>query len=59
MLDKAPRQNISLQHLQISFQVRFKALVVILYNFCLKARTLTAAVFNKLTLQNELLYVYL
>ena len=29
MLDKAPRQNISPQHLQISFQFRFKALVVI------------------------------
>ena len=34
MLDKAPRQNISPQHLQKSFQVRFKALVVILHNFC-------------------------
>ena len=34
MLDKAPRKNISPQHLQRNFQIRFKALVVILYNFC-------------------------
>ena len=34
MLDKAPRQTISPQDLQISFQIGFKALMVILYNFC-------------------------